>query len=244
MDDQMSLWVGGAVSAGAHLVFGALLLGGSVAPRPRLPPSAVSIEVVAPAPPEPAPPREEPEPRERASAPAARATAPPPPTAPAPTTPAPPAESGPVDLGGVTLTNDGSGASWAAPAGNVAVKPSVPRALTATAPPRAAPSVPSTVAAADLSQKPAPPALDGALARNYPPELRRRGVGGVAVVRVRIEPDGSVRIASVVSETQSGFGDACRRTVLGSRWVAPRDRSGRPAATFVSYTCRFRVDGG
>jgi hypothetical protein len=29
--------------------------------------------------------------------------------------------------------------------------------------------------------------------------------------------------------------------VLGSRWSPPLDEKGRPVATHVRYTCRFRV---
>lgn len=247
MDERMSIWLGGAVSAGTHLLFGVILLGGATAPRARLAPSAVSIEVVEPerAPPAPPPPaKSEPErsePRSPAPAPAPRPDGPRP-LPPAPGPPAATSEPGPVDLGGLTLTNDGAGGGWSVPAGGKPAPSEVRgRPAPAVKPP---PALPAVVAASDLSRRPAPPALDGALVRNYPPELRHRGIGGVAVVRVRIERDGSVRSVTVASESEPGFGEACRRTVLGSRWVAPLDRAGRPAVTIVNYTCRFRVDGG
>jgi TonB family protein len=94
----------------------------------------------------------------------------------------------------------------------------------------------------DLSSRPVPPALDGALRQNYPEEARRRAVGGTASIRARLDPDGILRRVQVQSETFAGFGNACRRTLEGSRWSAPRDRAGRAVATEIRYTCRFQVD--
>jgi protein TonB len=243
MDESMSFWIGAAASAAVHGVFAVFVLGAPRAPKQQPAPSAVSIEVVAPEPPppEPAPELDAPVP-ERALAPAPRAG----PVRETPVDePPPPADPGPVELGGVTLTNDGPGASWSLPVSAASARPRAsapakPHSRSASV----APAAPIVMAASDLSRRPSPPALDGALARNYPADLRRRGVGGVAVVRIRIDPDGQARSPGVVSETEAGFGDACRRTVLGSRWLPPLDKSGRPAATYVSYTCRFHVDGG
>jgi len=50
-----------------------------------------------------------------------------------------------------------------------------------------------------------------------------------------------VRQATIASESESGFGAACRATVLGSTWTAPLDREGNAVATRISYTCRFEV---
>ncbi len=162
-----------------------------------------------------------------------------------------PPPSAPVDLTGVTLT--GEGTSWQSVVGNgdrmvgaieppkSAVAPPVsaaePRAIR-----RAAAAPPALVAVADLSQRPVPPALDSVLKSHYPAEARQRGLSGVAVIRARIDADGRVRIATVSSESYRGFGEACRQTVVGSIWLPPRDREGRPVATEVSYTCRFRVE--
>jgi protein TonB len=75
----------------------------------------------------------------------------------------------------------------------------------------------------------------------YPAAARARGLGGSATVRARIEPDGHVRRVDLVAESFEGFGEACRRTLQGSSWSAPRDRDGRAVATYVRYTCRFVV---
>jgi hypothetical protein len=51
-----------------------------------------------------------------------------------------------------------------------------------------------------------------------------------------------VRAARVMNESFGGFGEACRRTLAGSRWSPPRDASGKPVSTEVSYTCRFEIE--
>lgn len=205
---------------------------------PKPPPAA---EAPAPEPepePEPPPPPK-PTPRKAAQQPApAPAEAPPP----------------PAELSGKTLTAEGSGPSFEAPAGDGSSRsepiqagatppPAPPPKPVAPAPaPRPAPPPPpATVKLEDLAKRPEPPALAGVLARHYPEDARRRGVGGQAVVRARVEPDGRVRTASVVSESEPGFGAACQRTLVGSKWTAPRGRDGSPVATWVRYTCRFRV---
>jgi TonB family protein len=80
------------------------------------------------------------------------------------------------------------------------------------------------------------------LRANYPDEARRRGLAGTASVRARIDSDGVVRSARMVGESAPGFGSACRRTVLGSRWSAPRAKNGDAVATEIVYTCHFEVD--
>jgi TonB family protein len=92
-----------------------------------------------------------------------------------------------------------------------------------------------------LSSRPKPPSLDDLLRQNYPADARRQGIGGSAVVSARIDPDGVVRAVRVVLEEQSGFGEACRRTLLGSRWSPPTDSAGRAVFTEIRYTCRFQV---
>jgi TonB family protein len=123
-------------------------------------------------------------------------------------------------------------------------QPSAPKASMAAPrvvrPPAAVES--ALLPAADLSRRPVPPRLDSVLKRHYPADARQRGLSGEAVVRARIDADGSVRMASISSESYAGFGEACRKTVVGSTWLPPQDRVGRPVATEVSYTCRFRVE--
>jgi TonB family protein len=172
--------------------------------------------------------------------------------APAAQTTARPAAASPVaetpaDFSGTTLTNDGAGAGWASATGNGAAmngpvgRPGarVTGRHVEGAAPRPAP--PPVVAVADLSRLPEAPRLEEALERNYPAEARQSGLGGKAVVRTRITPEGSVRDLLVVSESAPGFGRACRDTLAGSRWTPPLDRDGQAVATVVNYTCRFEV---
>jgi TonB family protein len=212
--------------------------------------SEVSFEVAPPPPPPEVPPSPEapapaaPEPLRRAAA----------PSAPRPEPVARESSSNgakaAVDLSGVTLTNDSGEAGWSSVTGNgnAMVGPQGPvRAARAVEPvasvrePRPA-QAPALVAAADLSERPRPPALDGVLRQNYPEEARSRGISGTASVRARIGADGVARQIRVLSESFSGFGDACRRTLSGSRWSPPKNQEGRAVATEIAYTCRFVVE--
>ena len=163
----------------------------------------------------------------------------------------------PVELTGVTLTNDGSGEGWVSRVGNGSALTGpirAPSGRTQSATPSksslrpaslrrpTASARPDLVPLTDLSRRPSPPPLDGKLASNYPLEARRRGQEGLAVVTARIEADGHIRVASIASESDPGFGEACRRTIVGSIWSPPRDTSGRAVATQIRYTCQFRVD--
>lgn len=240
--------VGVLASVALHACVGLGFLARATANAPAPLPSIVRFEVVEPAKPRPPPPPPKPkspaEPTENAPRAVARAT--PTQAAPPPTTNAPPPSTQPLDLSGVTLTNAG-GPGW-----SIDTRPSAPAATATTKPagkPAPAPSAKPArvevpvVSAKDLSKQPAAPSLDSQLRDHYPADARRRGVGGEAVVRARVDPDGRVRTCSVVSESESGFGSACRSTVLGSSWSPPLDREGHPVATYVRYTCRFRVDG-
>jgi protein TonB len=217
----------------------------------KLPATSVVFEVreaepfhAKPEPPKPVP-TNEPEPARRAA------------PAPAAAKPAPEPEPvrAPVDLSGVTLTNADGAGDFAMPAGDgsdrkgplgplgpkpiAAVQASTAPVAPSLAIPRAAPEL---VASNDLSERPRPPSLDGALRALYPEEARRRAMSGTASLRVRIGADGRVQQASLMAESFAGFGDACRKAVLGSRWTAPRDRDGRAVQTEVRYTCVFVVD--
>jgi hypothetical protein len=97
------------------------------------------------------------------------------------------------------------------------------------------------LALGDLSKPPRAPVLSDMLERNYPDEARRRGVPGKAVMRLRVMPDGHLRDLIVVAESEGGFGEACKRTLLDSLWSPPLDLEARPVSTFVSYTCTFAV---
>jgi len=152
-----------------------------------------------------------------------------------------------LDLSGVTLSS-GSSAGFAMPVGDGSalhgpIGSGANRALglapaIAGSPARA----PALVDARDLSERPQPPSLAGLLRANYPVEARQRGLRGSASLRARIESDGVIRSARLLSESSAGFGAACRRTVLGSRWSTPRDKNGTAVSTEIVYTCHFEID--
>jgi TonB family protein len=134
----------------------------------------------------------------------------------------------------------GSGAERDGAIGAGLARAVTPRPIGTAAATAAAP--PGTLPLAQLSRKPVPPPLAGALERNYPAAARKQGQGGDAKVRARVEPTGEVRQVTITSESSQGFGEACRRTLLASKWTAPLSDAGRPVATWVSYRCKFRVD--
>lgn len=60
-------------------------------------------------------------------------------------------------------------------------------------------------------------------------------------MRARVDADGRVRTAAILSESESGFGSACQRTLLGSVWTPPLNAEGQRVGTWVRYVCRFRI---
>jgi outer membrane biosynthesis protein TonB len=172
------------------------------------------------------------------------------PTSPTPSS-APPAEpttvaDAPVVLAGVTLTS-GVGADGWAPVGDGSVPTGparAPRATGGAGGPHeqgpvnvGAPVVPVE----DLARPPHPPELSNALRAAYPPDERRLGRAGEALVQLRIASDGRVGRVTVLASTSASFGDACRDVLRGSRWGAPVDAHGTPVATIVRYRCRFET---
>ncbi|HLV67167.1 MAG TPA: TonB family protein [Polyangiaceae bacterium] len=244
-----------AMSVLVHLVAAVTFDGEGALPPPRRT-ATVWMEIAPaktkpepPAPPSPAPKaRTEPEqsvaPRPRKIA--ARPEAPPQPAeAPPEAPPSPDVADAPLDLRSVMLGGHGAGFSVAGVfsgtgskgTGRAAPRNSVPPPEAPPPAPRAGALVPARL----LAARPVPPALEDKLRHNYPEDARRRGLGGRATVRARIDPDGVARAVAALSETLAGFGEACRRTVTGSRWSPPKDHSGRAVATEVRYTCNFIV---
>lgn len=240
-----------SLSVAVHM--GALVMLTLVPKLPAPAPLASSVEFEVSKPPEPPPPAPKTEPPSPAPTPfpvepaSVRET---PASAEAAPEPEPAPEQAPVaDLTGLTLTNDNGSGSWASQIGNGSAndrpirtgtnRPRSP-APAASAPSAAPARTSNTVALGDLSSRPVPPKLDGILEQHYPDVARQQGKSGTAIVRLRIDADGRVRKANIVSESETGFGRACHATVMGSQWSAPRDQEGRAVATFVIYTCRFR----
>ena len=204
-----------------------------------LPPPAPEVEAPPPAPPAPPAPPPKPKPPQPKAAPP-KPELPSRPAEPSPEAPEPKsapaallADTGPSTTGGVVQL-------VGAPVSSLATAMST---LTEVTPkPAVRPAGPPLAKLSDLSRKPRAPSLDAALRDNYPPELRRRGLDGQAEVRVVIDARGRVREIAIISESASGFAEACRRTLLGSRWSEPLDRDGRPVSTRLTYRCRFQIE--
>lgn len=241
----VSLLLHGAAYASLH----------APSPSVKTPPqrSQVRFDVVSrPVPPPPPAPERAPEPPKLAPLKEkARASRPEPAPAELPPAPAeaPPPEA-PISTG-VTLTGDGPGDAFSMPLGNggaldPAARAQLPPPVNVPAPtPPAPPKVPAEprlVSVSDLSSRPSAPSLAGALEHYYPADARRRGLSGSAKVRARIDSDGVVRRVTLLEESGAGFGSACRQALNGSRWGAPKDKSGQAVATEIRYTCRFVVE--
>lgn len=222
------------VSLAAHVAIVRVVPGEPRPPRLFVPPIELA-ELPPPAEPEPPPAEPEPEPEPAA----ARAEAPRTSAAPKvlrPQVSEASASAGPriddvVDFTDAPLSNAAPVGEAGAGTGPSSGAPSAPRVA----------SAPTFVPAASLSRPPRAPSLDAELERSYPPEARRAGISGKAVLRVAILADGRVGKVARVSETYAGFGEACERTVRSARWEPPLDRDGRPVATEITYVCRFEV---
>lgn len=206
----------------------------------------VPPEVAPPPPDPPAPPPDEPQ---LAAAAPPDATEPEAPDVEPPAIDAPdaPLDPGPMDLTGTVLTASGSGAAMkvAGTTGTARKKKGKPGPRQGAGPATTAASSAGAlqiVPLEDLSRAPSPPALDGALARLYPPEARREGRAGSAAVRALVAADGRIRSATISSASDAAFGAACQQLVVGSTWSPPLDGAGKPVATWVRYTCRFQID--
>lgn len=253
------------VSVGAHLLAAFLLWFLPLIGLFDEPEEPIAVEFVDLAPePEPA---VEPEPEAEAEAeaepepePEPVVRRPPTPEEPPEVEPEPEPEPAPIeeaiaDFTGDTLTND-TGASWASATGNGApmegpigqpgaqVTGRVRHGGRRGAPDGAGEAeVDRPVPMRNLSRRPAPPnaRLAELLQTNYPRAASRLGLIGVARVRVRVEPDGRVRVLAILSEDEEGFGSACRRTLReGGRWQPPLDAHGNPVATITNFSCTFR----
>jgi len=167
-------------------------------------------------------------------------------------TPPPAAQEVVEDFTGVTLTNENADSSWSSAAGNGASsdKPLGPigkntgkskEGTIGGAVGGTEKDAVRTVGAGDLSERPTPPDLDKKLEQFYPPNAKRQGIEGYAVLKARINPDGSVSNITVVSESGPGFGAGCKSTLKGSIWGPPRDKQGRPVAHWIPYRCEFQM---
>jgi TonB family protein len=243
-----------SISASAHAWFLVAPPQLTVPKRTPPPPSAVQFVVAASKPepppepeaPQPPPPLPKPEPP-----PLKPATEPPPEAEPVPaeTSPQEPAAATP-ELTGTTLLAEGQGplgmeaGSGASRSGPVVAGLSrrAPERVTARPAPAPQPAGPRVEPLKDLLKRPVPPDLGDSLRRNYPSLARAQGKSGEAKIRARVDADGRIRVTQLVSESASGFGSSCEKTLKQSRWSAPLHHSGQAVATWISYRCSFKVD--
>lgn len=228
--------------------------------------ASVNVDVIEPPPePEPAveePPAPEPEPEPELAEPEPPPPREPPPPEEAPPEeppdePPPPAEETPVAFDNIVLTNDtgessfsvqqASGVDREGPIGTPGAQVTgrsrrgQPGGTPGGTGEPDAPRGPRVVAMADLSQDPTVPgSLPRLVERNYPREARQQGIAGKARVRIVINPDGSLRVGPVLSETWDGFGEACQRALRQSpRWGRPLGERGERVAVRSHFECTF-----
>jgi periplasmic protein TonB len=255
---RFSAWSAWLSSFIAHAALGLSLYGVPAPARPRPPAERFEVRLLvvpSPAPPpriepprpiEPPPRIELPRPIEKPPAPRQAAA---PVSASAPEA-APPAQAAPEPAPPAAPEGDAPPfavlAASGVPFGSHSVTAGSPRETRAgdfAGPSAAVPTrAPALAKLSDLSRKPRAPSLDASLRQNYPLELRRRGVEGQAEVRVIVSPLGRVEHVSVASESAPGFGQACKTTLLASRWTEPLDRNGNPIGTRLTYRCRFQME--
>ncbi len=166
-----------------------------------------------------------------------------------------PPQEAPVSFDNVTLSNDTGDSSWASAVGS-GRDSDQPIGAPGTPTGRSAPGSlgqggggaakgPPLVGLGNLSNRPKPlTSLDSLLQKNYPRIARLQGVEGKVVASVKILPNGKVGSVRVRSESVKGykFADACRRTLRASRWSSPTDKTGRPVATQISFSCTFQTE--
>jgi TonB family protein len=167
-----------------------------------------------------------------------------------------PAEETPVEFANVVLTNDTGESGWATHQGSGEERDGPigrPRAQVTNRSREGSPRGavggtgeapgPRVIPMSSLSRRPEPPGnLDSMLQRFYPREARRQGVEGRSQIRIRINPDGSVRVLRTLGSTNQEFAQACARMLRQTRWRPGVGPEGDPAATVTNFSCDFTVN--
>ncbi|WP_242334387.1 MULTISPECIES: energy transducer TonB [Anaeromyxobacter] len=204
----------------------------------RAAPVVVEFEAAPPPPapaPTPPPPSERPAPRR-----VAIARLPPPPAEPPP--PPPPNEAPPpaaparaVPRVGVSLSSTATGGGFAVGVGNTLHgRASETAADPASVKPYAAPrSAPARLSAQPrLLERPEIP---------YPPEARREGLEGQVVLLLRIDAEGRVAAARLLSAPGAALGEAARAAALRFRFTPPL-LEGEAVETEIRFTYTFVLE--
>ncbi|ACL64948.1 TonB family protein [Anaeromyxobacter dehalogenans 2CP-1] len=230
-----------AGAAAASLLLHAAILAAALRlpqrPRERPAPVVVDLEAAPPPapPPAPEPPAPPPPPRRVAAAalppprpiPAPPAPAPPPP----PDAPAPSPAPARAPRVGISLSSTTTAGGFAVGTGETLA--GRPREVAdAPEPARPLPAAPRPSAQPRLVARPEMP---------YPPDARRAGLEGRVVLLLRVDREGRVAAARVLSEPGGGLGAAARAAALGFRFQ-PALLEGEPVETEIRFTYTFVLE--
>lgn len=80
-----------------------------------------------------------------------------------------------------------------------------------------------------------------AMQRNYPPELRDRGIGGTVRLRVFVDEHGIVRDSQISRSSGNALLDAAALKVIAVYRFSPALNHGEPVAAWIFYSITFRV---
>ncbi len=151
----------------------------------------------------------------------------------------------PLDFGDLLLASAGDGPGIQSGTATAGDTPTGRRAGSPTGSNSAAPSGdgPPTEALGSLSRRPEPPDISRLLENNFPGKARSQGREGKAVIKLKIDASGQATVVKTLSDSDPdlGFATACSKTLNGTRWSPPIGRKGSPVATYVEYSCNFRI---
>jgi len=82
-------------------------------------------------------------------------------------------------------------------------------------------------------------AANAALNRHYPPELKKAGVAGQAIVVALVNANGTATPMVVERATYPEFGRACMLVIPELRFEPARDMNGRAVEHSIRFTCQF-----
>ena len=159
----------------------------------------------------------------------------------------PPEAEEPLDFGDLLLASSGDGPAIPARDGTEANGPARSQSGsqngTGNGTTVASGSGPSTEAFASLSRRPEPPDISRLLENNFPSKARTQGREGRALIKLKIDASGTATVIKTLSDSDPdlGFGAACSKTLNGTKWSPPIGRKGNPVATYVEYSCNFRI---
>ncbi len=236
------------LSFGAHVVALVLLEARPYVPPPVTKPAElVMVEVEPPKPPPPPPPEEKKvEPPKPKVKPPIKVEAPvkPPPEPPKEQAPPPPNDAPPPEpsakppplVVGISMSSTTSAGSFAAPVGNTlygktAEKAMAPEEVKAYSAPKYVP----------IYQVDAEPTVAHEVKVPYPDEARRAGIEGQVVLSLRIDEQGNVVSAKVLSGPGYGLNEAALQAIRRFKFT-PAVKGGTPVQTEMKYTYTFLLD--